>query len=87
MGDASNAWADIDIVKRRIEGSRSNGRDVVLVEHAVMERLIDALERIAMHTSGGLTYLGAPAKHAQLIDIAKRCEEAGFTVPARGNVV
>jgi len=87
MGEHSNAWADIDIIKRRIEGSRSNGKDVVLVEHAVMERLIEKLEKIAMHTSGGLTYLGAEAKHTQLRDIARRCEEAGFTVPAMGNPV
>ena len=47
MSEFSNAWADIDVIKRRIKGSRANGRDVVLVEHAVMERLISALEDIA----------------------------------------
>jgi hypothetical protein len=47
MSEFSTAWADIDIIKRRIEGSRSNGKDVVLVEHAVMERLLRALEDIA----------------------------------------
>lgn len=43
----TNEWADIDVIKRRIEGSRLNGKDVVLVEHTVMERLMSALENIA----------------------------------------
>lgn len=37
--------------------------------------------------SGGLTHLGAEAKRTQLRDIARRCEEAGFTVPAMGNPI
>ena len=78
----SNAWADIDVIKRRIAGSRNNGQDVVLVEHTTIERLLGALEQIAGHVSGGLTYFTSDAKHAQLMDIARTCQRAGFEVLA-----
>jgi hypothetical protein len=39
----SDLAVDLDVIQRRIEGSRSNGKDVVLVEHATMERIIRAL--------------------------------------------
>ena len=51
---------------------------------AEIERLHEALRRIAMHASGGLCYFGAEAKHAQLKDIAYRCQEVGFAVPGLG---
>jgi hypothetical protein len=53
---------------------------------AEIARLRETLAKIAMQTSGGLTYFTAEAKHAQLRDIARECQFAGFDVPALGVV-
>jgi len=37
---------DMDIILRRIEGSRSNGSDVVLVEHDSMLRMISCIHAL-----------------------------------------
>lgn len=37
---------DLDIILRRIDGSRSNGRDVVLVEHDAMLRIIACIHAL-----------------------------------------
>lgn len=48
---------DIDIILRRIEGSKSNGSDVVLVEHDTMLKLIERVQapRAKMVKAGSLS--------------------------------
>jgi hypothetical protein len=46
-------------------------------------KLIEAMEKIAMKTSGGLTSFSAEAKHEFLKDIGRICKELDFEVPAK----
>lgn len=44
--------------------------------------LLEAITKIAMKASGGLTSFSSGGKHAFLMDIARMCVELGFDVPA-----
>lgn len=46
--------------------------------------LLEAMEKISIKASGGLTSFTAEAKHEFLRDIGKLCVELGFDVPALG---